>query len=628
MSDIEALELSSQELGQKEKLFIKAEVEKYLLELEGEDPNSAITFSKLVASGVIEIKFAARSNGIYHEKFGIFEDELGIKVAFIGSLNETASALSYGVNHESISVYQSVESQIYAAYGLDLEERFQKLWDGRANNTKIHDLDEDSLVLIKKLALKSSIIDNNNLNRILKPLPQVFELREYQKEAIENWKKSKYQGILAMATGTGKTLTAIGAIKRFKAAVKGGLVVVVVPYQNLAVQWIDALQEQGAETKAVFDNYQSWYEEVKTIFSACLYSDTVEMPCLVCVEKTFKDERFQGLVEILKNAKQKNHLLVVDECHHFNGPAHILKLPEVFRLRLGLSATPYDQFDGHDDDRHLQKYFGDVVYEFSLNRAISEGFLTKYRFHILTCELDDSETESYQELTQRIVRIAGNDDSFSADSWAKVQPLILARSRIVGAARNKITKLKEHLLQVGRQPFSLFYCGDGSLDEDGEKVRQIEAVSELLHHLGWRSSRITATESLQTREALLESLKSQAIDAVVSIKVLDEGIDIPACQRAYLLASQSSDRQGIQRRGRVLRRSEGKEVADLYDFIVIGASSDVKAFKKLAAKEIRRAFNFARDAVNSQEIFEKLEALQESIGIQPGDPDAEIKKTK
>jgi superfamily II DNA or RNA helicase len=128
---------------------------------------------------------------------------------------------------------------------------------------------------------------------------------------------------------------------------------------------------------------------------------------------------------------------------------------------------------------------------------------------------------------------------------------------------------------------------------------------------------------LQAREALLDLLKSQAIDAVISIKVLDEGIDVPACQRAYLMASQSSDRQGIQRRGRVLRKSKGKDVADLFDFIVVGAASDAKTFKKLAAKEIRRAYQFARDSLNQLDVFQELEALQQSLGLEPGDPDGD-----
>lgn len=625
-ADIDALQVAAPELEERERLVIRRDIEKYLIQLEGEDPEAAQTFSRMIASGVAEIKFAVRERGIYHEKFGIFVDDLGIKVAFIGSLNETSAALSYGFNHESISVYQSLEPEIYAAYGRDLESRFESLWEGRANKTRIYDLDVTSLELIKKVASKQIDKPNDDVQRTLERLPEKFVLRDYQNEAIEQWKSNKYHGILAMATGTGKTLTAISAIKRFRDKVKGGVVVVTVPYQNLAVQWIDALQAQGIETIAVFDGYRGWYDQVKALLMGSLYSDTINTPCLVCVERSFKDERFQGLISILNDAKQKNHMLVVDECHHFNGAEHISKLPEVFKFRLGLSATPYDQFDGHEDDRHLERYFGPIVFEFSLGRAIQEGFLTKYRFHILACELDEEETAQYEEFTLKIVRIAGSDDSFNSETWAKVQPLMLARSRIVGAAKNKLSKLRTHLESEGIMPFSLFYCGDGSVEEDGERLRQIEAVSELLHSLGWRSSRITATESLQTREALLDRLKSQAIDAVVSIKVLDEGIDVPACQRAYLLASQSSDRQGIQRRGRVLRKSEGKDVADLFDFIVVGAATEAKTFKKLASKEIRRAYQFARDSINKEDVCKELEALQESIGLEIGDPDGNEKK--
>jgi superfamily II DNA or RNA helicase len=342
------------------------------------------------------------------------------------------------------------------------------------------------------------------------------------------------------------------------------------------------------------------------------------MPCLVCVNASFKDERFQELLSLLKDAKQRNHFLVVDECHHFNAPEHLKRLPEHFKLRLGLSATPYDQYDEH----YLDQYFTGIAYEFSLGRAIKDKFLTPYRYHLFACQLDDEETHAYEELTLKIVRIAGSDEHFTPETLAKVQPLLLQRARIVGAAKDKLFKLRQHLIERGRTPYTLFYCGDGSVEEDGERLRQVERVSELLHDLGWRSSRITAVESLKTREALLEHLRTKSIDAVVSIKVLDEGIDVPACQSAYLLASQSSDRQGIQRRGRVLRRSPGKDLANLYDFIVVGGTTAARALKSLAAKELRRAYQFATDAENVSELTEELAAIQESVGLEIGDPNA------
>jgi superfamily II DNA or RNA helicase len=137
-----------------------------------------------------------------------------------------------------------------------------------------------------------------------------------------------------------------------------------------------------------------------------------------------------------------------------------------------------------------------------------------------------------------------------------------------------------------------------------------------LHNNGWTSSRITADESLKERELLLQKLRDKSINAVVSIKVLDEGIDIPICKTAYLLASQSSDRQGIQRRGRVLRKADGKEFAELYDFLVLGGQSNSLSMKNLALKELRRAKSFASDALNKEESLNKIENELEKYGLE------------
>lgn len=615
-SDIDALRGKGIEPSDAERQLLRDELRRELLSLAEADINAATLLAKLIVSGVAQLKFAVRTEGIYHEKFGVFEDELGHKIAFIGSANETEAALSFGANHESFSVYQSVEPSIFAAYGNDLEERFERLWQGKTRMTRICDLDADSLSLMHELVSKAI---SHSAAAGPTPLPKLegrYELRSYQQDAIKAWAANQYRGILAMATGTGKTLTAIDAVKRFKDKVPGGAVVITVPYQNLAVQWMDALREQGQDVVAVFASHAGWYAQVKNIFLAAHISDSVPMPCLVCVNDTFKDGRFQELMDLLSSAQQRHHFLIVDECHHFNSLEHIRSLPAHFTFRLGLSATPYDQYAKH----HLDAYFGGIVYEFSLGRAIKEGFLTKYRYHVIPVQLDAEETEVYEEITRKIVQIAGSDDGFTPETLAKAQPLLLRRARVVGAARDKLLQLALHLRKTGRTSFTLFYCGDGSTEEDGLRQRQIELVSQLLHELGWRSSRITADESLRERENLLDSLRRQSIDAVVSIKVLDEGIDIPACRSAYLLASQSSDRQGIQRRGRVLRRSEGKDVADLYDFVVVGGATVSKSMRGLATRELRRAWQFAFDADNFESLQLELKKTAADIGVTVGEP--------
>lgn len=608
-SDIDALQ--GIEVHEAEKRILREKLHRDLLQLSENDQAATGLLSKLILSGVATLKFAVRRDGIYHEKFGLFEDYDGGKIAFIGSANETEPALTLGGNHESISIYCSSEPSIYAAYGDSLEQRFEDLWQGRTRNTRIHDLDDESLAFVRELSSKSDLSRQGDAPLTLPKLETRVELRPYQQDAIAAWAKNQYRGILAMATGTGKTLTAIDAVKRFKGKVPGGAVVVTVPYQNLALQWIEALRDQGIEAIPVFGGFTNWYGQVKNLFLAANIADTVVMPCLVCVNDSFKDGRFQELLKLLGDAQQKHHLLIVDECHHFNSLDQMRKLSEIFSFRLGLSATPYNQFEKH----HLDTYFGQVVYEFSLGRAIQEGFLTPYNYHLLTVTLDEEETEAYADLTRKIVQIAGSEDGFTPETLALAQPLLLKRARVVGAARDKLEKLAVQLRKSGRTSFNLFYCGDGSIEEDGERQRQIELVSQLLHKLGWRSSRITADESLKERELLLENLRRQTIDAVVSIKVLDEGIDIPVCRVAYLLASQSSDRQGIQRRGRVLRKSEGKTSAELFDFIVMGGATDSLSMKSLAKRELRRAWKFAQDAKNIAVMQSKLQALGSSVGI-------------
>lgn len=598
------------DLEQSERLVLRQQLEAELKQLEELDLTAAAFFAKLVSSGIAKLRFAVRTAGIYHEKFGVFVDAGGQRVAFIGSANETLAALTAGGNHESISVFSSLEREIYDAYGMPLETRFEDLWQGKTKLTRIYEVDDESKKLMHSLSMRSKSEKLEHQTPALPELKVTNPLREYQREALKKWERESFRGMLAMATGTGKTLTAIEAVKRFREKLPNGAVVITVPYQNLAVQWITALREQGLDTVAVFDSYANWFGQIKNIFLAAQLG-SIPMPCLVCVNDTFKDERFQELLDLLKSSVERHHFLIVDECHHFNGLAHLSKLPSHFTFRLGLSATPYDQFSEH----YLDRYFGGIVYEFSLGRAISEGYLTKYDYQYREVELNEDETEEYERVTLRIVQIAGREDGFSPETIAKVQPLLLRRARIVGAARNKLNELRRLLLEKGREPYSLFYCGDGSLEEEGENVRQIELVTRLLHDIGWTSSRITARESLKTREALLEKLKENSIDSIVSIKVLDEGIDIPVCRSAYLLASQSSDRQGIQRRGRVLRKSPGKELAHLCDFIVVGGARTSNSMRNLAAKEIRRALQFSADATNADLLIGELRALQKSLKI-------------
>lgn len=574
----------------------------------------------LIATGQLEFRFAipknydfpeegANDRNLYHVKVGYFTFDDKSIIAFEGSVNESDSAHQY--NTESVQVFKSwVERDIKRTSDLVLDVNAD--WEGANPYIEVFDLSNETIEIIKRLSPKEKPRIPKIIDRPLAPAPQKDDLRWYQRDALNLWAANKFLGILEMATGTGKTKTAIAALKAFKGKCPGGLVVVTVPYQNLAEQWINEIEKSGLKAMRIYESFHNWSQRLTNLLQEAQLVVN-ELPVLVVVEKTFNSEKFKEILSIVRFAKEKNHLIIVDECHHFNREDILRLLPDFFNYRLGLSATPYDQFSKH----HLDLYFKKIVFRFTLSDAIKHGFLTKYTYKFFPVYLNDEETSAYNELTQKIISIAGGDEIFDPHVWPIVRPFLSQRSKIVAGCADKFKVLIEHLQGVSPTPFSLFYCGTSNMDiDDGEgTLRQIEALTRVLHSLGWSTSRVTADEPLEMRERIIDMLKNKEIDAILSIKVLDEGIDIPSCRNAYLLASQASDRQGIQRRGRVLRLSEGKDIASLYDFLVVGGANPSKSMKSLAKKELRRAFNFSKDSINYNEMKQGIENLAINIGL-------------
>jgi superfamily II DNA or RNA helicase len=131
----------------------------------------------------------------------------------------------------------------------------------------------------------------------------------------------------------------------------------------------------------------------------------------------------------------------------------------------------------------------------------------------------------------------------------------------------------------------------------------------LLHSKGWDVSRFTARESRTDRESILENFRLGIIDAMVAIRCLDEGIDVPACSSAYILASSRDPRQFVQRRGRILRRSPGKDIATIHDFIVVlpeGQQDESDYAKRLIKSELARVAEFSSLSQNRADAYEIL----------------------
>ena len=587
----------------------------------------------MIANGSLTVKVALRKQGMYHEKIGILTDIQGDQVVFQGSANETVYALLPDFNFESINVFQCWKEELRDHYEPYIRG-FERLWKNESEGTLVLEFPHaarERLVAIAKKASKPRVnveveISRELLqrreerNRTVEPkVPLVisgreFELREYQREALNAWRSQSCRGVLEMATGTGKTITCIyGAVKLYQ-AMKRLFFVVAVPYQSLADQWVDELGQFLINPIPCYGSREDWHDTLDKFIR--LYEAGVKnFVSVVVVNKTLVSRDFQ---DKLKRIPGEHTLFVGDECHHHTSPRISAALPQYAKLRMGLSATPENY---HDDglSEDLLNYYGPIAYRFDLDSAIDAGFLSPYDYHVHLVDLTAQEADKYEALSTEIGRmIAILGEPVTSDP--RLSQLLFARARLLGSARNKLTVLKEILRNETPRPFTLFYCGDGSVEGEDEidAVRQIELVSKVLHECDWRTSRFTADESKEQRRDILDTFRLGSIDALVAIRCLDEGMDIPACRTAYLLASARNPRQFVQRRGRILRRHPGKEYAAIHDFVVRVPEelcANPATEKQLFTSELKRVVEFSKSSRNSSAGYRTIESLIEKFDL-------------
>ena len=146
-------------------------------------------------------------------------------------------------------------------------------------------------------------------------------------------------------------------------------------------------------------------------------------------------------------------------------------------------------------------------------------------------------------------------------------------------------------------------------------------VKTLGNDLGLKAHPFTSEEDIGTRNSIRERFASGDLQALVAIRCLDEGVDIPATKTAFILASSTNPRQFIQRRGRVLRLSPAteKKYATIYDFIVILPQhlsyGDFKIERMLLKKELARVNEFADLAKNKHEANAELQELKKNYNL-------------
>jgi len=593
----------------------------------------------LIANGRLDIKVALKRRGMYHEKIGVFTDAMGDQVVFQGSANETTHALLPDFNFESINVFPSWRAELKDHFQPYIDG-FERLWQNVTANTLVLDFPEAARerlvkVMVRNAQKPSAEIELDVWRRLVSPLiaresaqssspliPKtykgaLFRLADHQRAALNSWKSRDFRGILAMATGSGKTVTSIYGLVRLFESAERLFVIIAVPYQALADQWLDELAIFGIDAVPCYETTANWADRLSREVTHFV-TGALRFAACVVVNRTLASENFQQRI-----ARVPGDVLAFlgDECHHHSGAAVSAALPQSARIRLGLSATPRHYLD---DARTavLTKYYGDVAYEYSMAQALQDGVLTPYRYYVHFVELTTEEAETYVNLSDRIAFLAQGGEAEDADAVQgdALKLLLFKRARLLGNAENKITLFRQLISRKSPSPFHLFYCGDG-VDDDAEDgmARQVDRVSKTLYEAGWKVAHFTARENAAARRSTLDSFKIGLLHGLVAIRCLDEGVDIPDCRQAYILASSRNPKQFIQRRGRILRRAPNKEFAVIHDLLVSlpdGSTDGLAYSRRLLVAELQRVAEFGRLSTNRDEVYDVLRPLLQRYDLE------------
>ena len=573
--------------------------------------------SWLIRAGRIEIKIALMNDALFHPKVWLFHGPNEV-VAVHGSSNLTYSGIRKNIEQIAVSKSWMEYDQRFTTERLD--EQFDDLW-----NDKI----EDCIIVRLPLAIRNRLLltykshvppNENDLrelyaraNRYMHETQETYltieskknlfkipsGLRfedgpfEHQGKAVNAWCEAAFRGVLEMATGSGKTIAAMIAANRLYSLCKPLLIVIAAPYIPLIQQWCDEIVPFGITptnlTKSSGPKGRA--NELRRIGRRIRHGST-SVEAIVVSYHALSDHDFRAKIAEFNCTT----LLIGDEVHNLGSERFVSDPPSFFDYRLGLSATPIRQFD-QEGTEALFDFFGPVVYRYGLEEAIG-NCLVEYDYHIHPVELTPDEIDRWSELTARIKANSWRAEDGKPDDY--LAKLFRDRRLILETAEKKIDAL-QNALEFEDLPSLRHTLIYGSDKDPG----QLEAINRLLREKGVLFHQLTyqETSNREQTKRIIESFQDGTLRVLTAKRVLDEGVNIPQIQKAFILASTTVERQWVQRRGRLLRRCAeiGKTHSVLHDFIalppnLVSGDTDIRA---LVRSELRRVQEFASLARNA-----------------------------
>jgi len=553
--------------------------------------------SNLVDSGILEIRFVIyRGGNLFHDKVGIFGDESGAVVSFLGSANETRAAWSGENNHEQIEVFcswHSQESQRRSERHLAL---FEETWAGLRRGLKIIPSAESAEYIHRVVPpddLNASLARVRDASQVADSSlePPKRPLRSYQNDVLAEWERKGKRGIVSFATGGGKTLTAINAIREWVG--EGSPALVLVPSELLHLQWESEIRQELGDIAILRvgagANRKNWLENLRGYSS----NDVEAGPRIIL--STYQSASTEAFLSRIYSGE---HLLLVgDEVHRIGAPDTRSLMGRIDAGgRLGLSATP-ERFGDEEGTAAILEYFGDVLEpRFTLEDAISQKVLVEYDYHLEVCQLTEEEQADWDFLSKQIAKDYAKNQGELSDYGRH----LIRRRAVVGKRASGKAAIAKRILSTKVSPEDrwLVYCNDH---------RHLKEVGNAISELGLRVMEYHS-ENSESHRAILDHFVSRG-GVLLAIKCLDEGIDIPVINKALILASSTNPREYIQRRGRVLRKSPGKFSAQIFDVAVV----DIDGLP-LTPSEVIRADEFAKGARNVASGLE-IEVLKTRVSV-------------
>jgi superfamily II DNA or RNA helicase len=582
----------------------------------------------LLAARRLSIRFVLMADGgMFHPKVWLFRSDADV-VAAHGSSNATTAGLLF--NFEAVSIDRSWTGSEALDRVVALEDVFERLWQGKEPSTLTIDL-PTGLALATRLGRSDPPPTIDEFWRawhvdatvgLVPPLPAGHHLPAvnpvflgedaltipsglqwqsgpfaHQGRAVAAWEAAGGKGLLSMATGSGKTVTALICAARLQDTASPLLLVVAAPYRPLVEQWADEVRDFGVEPAnlARLDGR----ERARVAQDAVMRLEraVTRVEVIVMTHDFLLSDAFDELLGVVP--ERVATLLIADEVHNLGRPRFLARPPHRFEYRLGLSATPVLEYN-EEGTQAIAGFFGDTVFEFTLGQAIGVC-LVPYNYYVHPVELASDEEQQWGELTEKLIRAGfrGSDDGTSENALSpEVVALLVKRRSVLEAAAAKVSalvaKLKEHGLDDVRH--TLVYCSD-------KRPEQLIAVNRALMGEGLFVRQITAEETVDRRRTaeILEDFARGDYEVITCKRVLDEGVDLPQVRTAYLLASSTVRRQWVQRRGRILRRCDavGKKLAHLHDFVVVPSDPGTPSGRAILRQELDRARAFAELSANA-----------------------------